>query len=39
MERRHAVQRLSIGRSKKNETIVWSVLIIDELTVVSGDSR
>ncbi|CAG7652969.1 unnamed protein product [Allacma fusca] len=39
VERGHAIQRLSTGRSKKNETIVWSVLIIDDLTVASGDSR
>ena len=36
----HPVQRMSTGRSERNaETTVWSVLILKDFTVVSGDSR
>lgn len=36
----HPLLRMSTGRSEKNrETIVWSVGIMDDFTIVSGDSR
>lgn len=36
----HAVQRITIGRQTSNlETIVWSVIVLDDMTIVSGDSR
>lgn len=35
----HAVQRLITGRSKNKETIVWSILVLDDFTIVTGDSR
>ena len=36
----HPVQRMSTGRLEKNrETIVWSVAVTDDMTLVSGDSR
>ena len=36
----HPLQRMSTGRLEKNhETTVWSVLMLNDFTVVSGDSR
>lgn len=39
VEKGHAIQRLITGRSKNKETIVWSIILMDNLTIVSGDSR
>lgn len=40
VESGHPLQRMSTGRSERNlETTVWSVLMLDDFTVVSGDSR
>lgn len=36
----HAIHRMTTGRSKSNtETIVWCVSVLNDLTIVSGDSR
>ena len=36
----HPVQRMSTGRLEQNqETTVWSVLVLKDFTIVSGDSR
>lgn len=36
----HALHRMATGRSEtKTETIVWSLAILRDLTVISGDSR
>ncbi|XP_024085750.1 U3 small nucleolar RNA-associated protein 4 homolog isoform X2 [Cimex lectularius] len=36
----HAIQRMVTGRAMNNkETIVWSVAITEDFTVISGDSR
>ncbi len=39
VEKGHALQRLMTGRSKKTETIVWSVLLLEDFLIVNGDSR
>ena len=40
MESGQPLQRMSTGRLEKRlETIVWSVLMLNDFTVVSGDSR
>lgn len=39
VEKGHAIQRLITGRSKNKETIVWSIILMENLTIVSGDSR
>lgn len=36
----HPVARMSTGRVEKHrETTVWSVLLLNDMTIVSGDSR
>ena len=36
----HPLTRMSTGRTEKNvETVVWSVALLNNMTVVSGDSR
>lgn len=36
----HAIHRMATGRSEaKRETIVWSLAILKDLTIISGDSR
>ena len=36
----HPLTRMSTGRTEKHrETIVWSLIVLDDFTVVSGDSR
>ena len=40
VESGHPVQRMSTGRAEHNlETTVWSILMLKDFTVVSGDSR
>ena len=40
VESGHPLQRMSTGRVEKNlETTVWSVIILSDYTIVSGDSR
>ena len=40
VESGHPLQRMSTGRiERKLETTVWSVLMLNDFTVVSGDSR
>lgn len=40
VETGHAVHRLNVGRSHTNqESLVWSLSILDDLTIISGDSR
>ena len=40
VESGHPLQRMSTGRVEKNlETTVWSVIILNDFTIVSGDSR
>lgn len=39
VEKGHALQRLMTGRSKQTETIVWSILMLEDFLVISGDSR
>lgn len=36
----HALHRMACGRTEsKKETIVWSLVVLKDLTVISGDSR
>lgn len=36
----HAIHRMATGRSEKmTETIVWSLAVLKDLTIISGDSR
>ncbi|XP_013420051.1 U3 small nucleolar RNA-associated protein 4 homolog [Lingula anatina] len=36
----HAVQRLTLGRQDRNkDTIVWSIAVTQDFTIISGDSR
>ena len=36
----HPLTRMSTGRTEKHrETTVWSLIILDDFTVVPGDSR
>lgn len=36
----HALHRMTTGRAKdKGETIVWCLTVLDDLTIISGDSR
>lgn len=40
VETGHAVHRITTGRSKENKmTIVWCIQVIEDLTIISGDSR
>ncbi|CAL8070237.1 unnamed protein product [Orchesella dallaii] len=39
VEKGHAIQRLITGRSKNKETIVWSIVMMENFTIASGDSR
>jgi U3 small nucleolar RNA-associated protein 4 len=36
----HAIHKIGTGRSEKNkETIVWSLAVLSDFTIISGDSR
>lgn len=36
----HALHRMTTGRAKdKGETVVWCLAVLDNLTIISGDSR
>jgi len=39
VEKGHAMQRLVTGRAKNTETVVWSIVMLDDFTILSGDSR